>query len=117
MKLIASVLFALVLAASAYAQSFTANVGQTVEFAVTADGTQPFTYQWFFAPTGTGATAATPIAGATGQELTIGPLTLAHAGIYYVRVSNSAGSTTSSNVIFTVAPLPPSNPVVTGRVL
>jgi hypothetical protein len=112
-----TILLFLALAVSAIAQSFNASVGQSVEFSVTAQGTQPFTYQWFFAPTGTGASSAAAIPGATGQKLVVGPLQPKDAGVYYVRVSNAAGSATSQNLVFTVAPLPPSNPVVTGRVL
>jgi hypothetical protein len=79
---------------TAHPQSTTVIVGQAVQFAVTATGTAPFTYQWQRntqnIPTATGATYA------------ITSAQLANAGDYRVIVSNAAGSATSQVAKLTV---------------
>jgi hypothetical protein len=75
-------------------QSQTVAVGDTVTFSVTADGAQPFTYQW--------SKNGAAIAGATGPTLTLNNVTLGDAGSYAVRVSNFAGAATSANAVLTV---------------
>ncbi len=81
---------------TAHPQSTTVIVGQAVQFAVTATGTAPFTYQWQRntqnIPTATGATYA------------ITSAQLANAGDYRVIVSNAAGSATSQVATLTVNP-------------
>jgi len=66
--------------------------GQTAIFTVVANGIGPFTYQWFFA--GTGST--NPISGATSSTLNLPNAQPASAGLYFVTVSNRAGAVTSS---------------------
>lgn len=87
-----------VLAASIFAQatgsSATALVGQTVTISVTADGTTPFTYQWFL--------NGTAVSGATANPLVITNAQVTAAGTYTVSVTNSAGSATSNNAVLTM---------------
>jgi hypothetical protein len=80
-------------------QSQTVAVGDTVSFSVTADGAQPFTYQW----TKNGA----DIPGASGSTLTLNNVALGDAGAYAVRVSNFAGAATSAAATLTVLELIP----------
>jgi hypothetical protein len=75
-------------------QSQTVAVGDTVIFSVTADGAQPFNYQW----TRNGA----DIPGANGQTLTLNNVALGDAGDYAVRVSNFAGTAPSASATLTV---------------
>jgi hypothetical protein len=74
-------------------------VGQTATFSVTAIGTTPFSYQWYFNGTNN------PIAGATNATLTLSNVQLTNAGNYAVTVTNLYGSTNSSNAMLTVNPL------------
>ena len=76
------------------ADEATARVGQTVTITVTANGTQPFTYQW--------RKAGAPIAGATNVNYVMSAVTMSDAGTYSVTVSNSAGSALSNNAVLTV---------------
>jgi hypothetical protein len=91
---------------TAHPQSTTVIVGQAVQFAVTATGTAPFTYQWQRntqnIPTATGATYA------------IASAQLANAGDYRVIVSNAAGSATSQVATLTVNPAAVA-PTITGH--
>ena len=69
--------------------------GQTATFAVTADGTAPLTYQW--------QKNGVDIAGATGASYTTPATTLADNGaLFRCRVTNGAGSVTSSSATLTV---------------
>lgn len=52
-------------------------------FSVTAGGTGPFTYQWYY--------NGIPIAGATGPSLIAAPATVYLPGSYYVVVTNGCG--------------------------
>lgn len=65
-------------------------------FAVSAIGSQPMTYQWFF---NGGA-----IAGATGLQYNINNAQAANAGNYYAVVANGSGSVTSSVATLGVTP-------------
>ncbi len=69
-------------------------VGASVTFTNYALGAQPLSYQWYFSDA--------PLAGATGPTFTRNPLELAHAGPYFVVVSNLYGATTSSVATLTV---------------
>jgi hypothetical protein len=88
-------------ASLAQASTATATIGQKVYFTVTADGTAPFTYQWY--------KGGTAISGATSGAYTLAAATLTDAGAYTVTVANAAGTTTSDTATLTVAILPPSN--------
>ncbi len=79
--------------------SQTVTVGNTASFTVAASGTAPFTYQWY---KGTAA-----IAGATAATYTTPATTLADSGsTFYVKVTNSLGSATSSTATLTVTTAP-----------
>jgi hypothetical protein len=82
--------------------SQTVNVGETVVFSVSASGTGPLEYQW--------RKNEINIGGATQQSLVISNVQSADAGVYSVRVSNSAGSAVSSNATLTVISPPPPPP-------
>ncbi|HPC60588.1 MAG TPA: immunoglobulin domain-containing protein [Verrucomicrobiota bacterium] len=75
-------------------QSQSIVVGGDAVFSVTATGNPPPGYQWRF----NGA----DIAGASGRIYTRTNVTPADAGVYTVRVANSAGSVTSSNAVLSV---------------
>ncbi|MGD0263190.1 MAG: immunoglobulin domain-containing protein, partial [Verrucomicrobiota bacterium] len=77
--------------------------GTDVALSVTASGTQPLSYQWWF----NGAA----LAGATGANLTLNNVQQTNAGNYKVVVTNSAGSVTSAVASLTVN-LPPA---ITGQ--
>jgi len=81
-----------------------AYVNGAVTFAVTATGTAPFNYQWFF-------NTNSLLGGATNTSLTVMNLALTNAGSYFVVVTNNAGSITSAVASLTVLPLP--HPVIT----
>lgn len=83
----------------------TINVGQSATITVTADGTQPFTYQW--------RKNGVNISGATSRDYTIQLATVADAGDYTVVVSNPKGSAPSDIAKLGVDILPPSNVVTT----
>ncbi len=68
-------------------------------FAVSATGSQPLSYQWFF---NDGA-----IPGATGAQLAITNVQAANAGNYRVIVANGSGSVPSALASLTVVPVPP----------
>lgn len=77
----------------------TAKLGAAVTFSVAADGVPAPSYQWYF--------NAAPIPGATGDFFTRDPAQWEHAGDYFVTVSNTAGSLTSSTATLTLLPLAP----------
>lgn len=66
----------------------TANVGQSVNFSVTAAGALPLGYQWYF-------NTNTVLAGQTNPALTLNNLQLTNAGMYSVTVTNPYGTTNS----------------------
>ena len=70
--------------------SASALTGENIVLTASATGTAPLSYQWL--------KNGAPIAGATNATLTLVNLQNADAGSYAVRVTNSAGSTTSSAV-------------------
>ncbi len=78
----------------------TGRVGSSVAFVVTASGTGPLSYQWFF----NGAS----MPGKTQAQLTLPNVTTNNAGDYFVRVTNIAGTATSA--IATLSVLPPQPP-------
>lgn len=79
--------------------SQTVDEGKDVAFGVDADGTFPFTYQWF--------RNGVAIAGATSEILSLKSVTSAEGGSYTVQVSNPGGSTLSNAATLTVKFVPP----------
>ena len=76
-------------------QSQTVSVGSPVNFSVSATGTLPFSYQWYKNDD------QHPVGG-NSSTYSIASVQSTDAGNYYVRVSNSAGSATSSMATLTV---------------
>lgn len=70
--------------------------GGKVTFSVVATGTAPLSYQWY--------KDGKAIAGATAAKQTIATVTVASAGGYTVKVTNSVGSATSAAATLTVGP-------------
>ena len=68
--------------------------GSNLTFTVSATGTAPLNYQWFF--------DGTPIWGATNSNYTVTNCQPTNQGIYSVGISNVAGYETSSNVLLSV---------------
>jgi hypothetical protein len=83
-------------------QNQTVQVGQTAAFSVTAAGTGPLAYQWYYALPGSSSFIA--LSGATSSSYTTPPVTGSYNGYkYYATVSNSAGTTPSSVATLTVS--------------
>ena len=78
--------------------------GQDVTFFVLADGTFPFTYQWF--------KDGAPIAGATEPTLALADVEVSAAGDYTVQVTNAAGSVTSAAATLIIVANPAGGPGV-----
>ncbi len=75
--------------------SVTVTQGQSAAFNVTAAGTAPLSYQWYF-------NTNTSLSGQTASNLTLVNVQSANAGTYSVRVSNASGNLTSTQAILTV---------------
>ncbi len=84
--------------------SQTVTAGSPVTFQVSASGSGTLTYQWY--------NASGPIAGATSPSYTIASTAVGDAGTYHVTVTNSAGTTTSTDATLTV-----NSPTVTPPVI
>ncbi|HTQ49197.1 MAG TPA: immunoglobulin domain-containing protein, partial [Candidatus Acidoferrales bacterium] len=76
-------------------QDQTVSPGGNATFAVTAGGSEPLSYQWYF-------NTGTPVPNATDPSLTITNVQLTNAGVYSVTVSNLAGGITSSNAVLAI---------------
>jgi hypothetical protein len=76
-------------------QSQTVPAGSSVTLGVTANGSSPFTYQWY---QGASGTTTTPV-GNNSSTLTVAP---AAATSYWVNVSNSCGSAASGTAVVSV---------------
>ena len=76
-------------------------VGQSVTFNVTAAGATALSYQWIKNATNNLANGGN-ISGATSSTLTISNLTIADAGSYSVRVTDTAGTLVSAPATLTV---------------
>jgi hypothetical protein len=89
-------------------QNQTVPIGGTATFVVEATGTPPLAYIWF--------KGDLPLGGATNRVLTLTNVQTNHAGVYMVRVSNTAGSVMSQPVTLTVTPPQPGvlPPVIAG---
>jgi alpha-tubulin suppressor-like RCC1 family protein len=84
---------------------FTANVGVPVQFNAAATGLGPLSYQWVQNQTNN--------VGINSPILSIAAATRTNNGSYYVAVSNSGGTTVSSNAILKVlVPQRFSNPII-----
>jgi hypothetical protein len=75
--------------------------GQSITYSVTATGSAPLDYQWWF---NGGA-----VPNATNSSYTVADLASGDAGSYYVSVSNSISFVDSSTAVLAVEP-PPTNP-------
>ena len=75
--------------------NLTVMAGQSADFTVIADGSQPLSYQWFY-------NTNTALPGGLTATLTIANAQFQDAGAYSVRVSNGAGSITSAVAVLTV---------------
>jgi|GEM_PF-926216 len=75
--------------------SLTVTQGQTAVFGITANGSAPFSYQWFY-------NTNTLLSGQTASSLTLGNVQAANAGVYSVQVSNGGGALTSTQAVLTV---------------
>jgi BarA-like signal transduction histidine kinase len=73
--------------------------GQAVMLSATANGTAPFTYQWY--------KDGSPVSGATASALSISNFQVVNTGTYSAVVANSAGSAVSDNAILNLATLAP----------
>jgi uncharacterized repeat protein (TIGR03803 family) len=80
--------------------SRTNNVGTTANFAVSATGTQPFSYQW--RKNGTNIVNGGNVSGASDSTLALVNVQTNDAGNFTVVVSNNWGSVTSSVAVLTV---------------
>jgi hypothetical protein len=70
-------------------------VGQSLTLTVSAEGSLPFSYQWFY--------GNNPIPGATSATYVVNPVSHAASGKYKVRISNGFGSpATSSEAVVSV---------------
>ena len=77
--------------------SQTVPLGATVTLSVTAGGSAPLHYQWFWQ--NTSLSDGGPFTGSATSTLTIANVSRAQTGSYYVTVSNTAGTTTSQLAI------------------
>lgn len=75
------------------------NEGATASFSVSANGSMPLFYQWYF---NSNVISSTVNPTATTQTFTVTNATSTVTGIYYVVVANSVGSVTSAAVSLSV---------------
>lgn len=75
--------------------SSTNYAGTSVEFSVLANGTAPLVYQWY--------EGTSPIGGATNDSLSFTCAPANNGDTYYVVITNTAGSITSSTATLTVS--------------
>lgn len=80
-------------------------VGQKLLLTVSASGTQPMSYRWFF--------NGVIIPDATTSTLTLPSATTNHTGSYIVGISNLAGTVSSPAVLVTVHPVPTAEVLLT----
>ncbi len=76
-------------------QDQTALPGESATFSVTAGGSEPLSYQWYY-------NNSTLLTNATDTTLTLTNIQVGNAGLYSVVVSNIAGTATSSNAVLNV---------------
>jgi len=90
--------------------SQTALVGATVQLAVVADGTAPFTYQWLLNQAALMDGGA--ISGSETPTLTLHGVSSASIGTYTVVVSNALSTAASTGAVLTVLVAAPGAPLV-----
>jgi hypothetical protein len=80
--------------------------GYGAAFIVQAHGSGALGYQWYSGIPGSATVMSDsgPITGSTGNTLSFNPASISHSGNYFVVVSSSFGSVTSSVVALTVSP-------------
>ncbi|HEX5218296.1 MAG TPA: immunoglobulin domain-containing protein [Verrucomicrobiae bacterium] len=78
----------------------TVAAGQSALFAVSATGTAPLSYQWYF-------NTNTPLPGATSNSWTVANVQAADAGTYHVVVTNALGAVTSAVAVLSLSVPPP----------
>ena len=87
-------------------QSQIVNVGDPVTFTVVASGTAPLSYQW--------QSNNIAVPGATNDTFNLADATVDLSGnVYFVTITNVAGSTNSQAATLTVRVLPPTNDTLT----
>jgi hypothetical protein len=89
--------------------SLTVAAGQAANFAVAVNGTGPYTYSW------QKDGSSVPIPGADAASFSIPSATMADAGTYSVRVTNTVGTVLSAAATLTVTPASgtPAAPTIT----
>ena len=105
--LVALVGAGLIFGSTARASSLSVSAGQTVQLAVAAQGSQPFSYKW--------QKNGTAISGATSATYTIAAATTADSATYSATVSNSVGSIVSDNATLTVNAVTVIAPAITSQ--
>jgi Ig-like domain-containing protein len=95
-------LFAALLTGLSAAPDTTIAPGKSVTLSVSADGTAPFSYIWFYQNVG-GSSQPT---GITAAAYSIPSFSAANVGTYSVQVSNSAGSTLSDTAKLVLLAVP-----------
>lgn len=85
----------------------TAAIGGIASFSVTATGTAPLSYQWYFNAVALSDRSAggstSGIAGAHSATLSLSNVQMADAGTYFVDVSNSNSTMSSQSAVLTVS--------------
>jgi hypothetical protein len=85
--------------------NITTNEHVNVSFTVSVAGTSPFTFQW--STNGVNLTNSSHIAGATTATLTLTNIQPADGTTYTIKVTNPAGSPTSSGLLTVIIPPSP----------
>jgi hypothetical protein len=86
--------------------SSTNYLGTTANFSVTATGSSPLSYQWYF-------NTNNPVPNATNAILSLNNVQTNQAGTYAVLVTNAYGLVWSSNAVLTVILAPTNVPIIT----
>jgi pectate lyase len=90
-------------------QDQSAAPSNSISFTVVVSGSAPLAYQWYF-------NTNSPIANATNSTLALNNLQATNAGVYFVVVTNTAGSVASTNALLTVSSGFYSHPQLSGLV-
>jgi hypothetical protein len=90
-------------------QNLTIATNQNATFTVVAGGSANLNYQWYF-------NTNTPVPNATNSSLTLLNVQATNGGFYSVTVTNTAGSTASTNAFLTVSSGADARPQMSGFV-